>query len=363
MKSKKLSVVIAGGGTGGHLYPGVALAREMQNRWKDVNIFFVGSQMGLETKIIPKEGFSLFTLPVGGLIRTGRWSQIKTLLLMPVVFMKCLLLIAKLKPNIVLGIGGFAAGPFVLMASFFVRHTYIWEPNAHPGFTNRLLSRFVNKAFVVFEAAGKKLKSKQISVVGLPIRKAIKYFPRSKSQKFRILVFGGSQGARAINDAVLAAVQKGGAWLQNVEITHQTGRLDFQRIKESYHNNSQVTVLEFIDDMAKYYSWADLVIGRGGVGTVSEIIATRKASIIIPLPTAAENHQEANAKVLVQAKAGELLLQKDLSPEKLIERILDYKNHPEKIDSIEKNIVSLHRPDGAGTIVTEIEKDLGHTSE
>jgi UDP-N-acetylglucosamine--N-acetylmuramyl-(pentapeptide) pyrophosphoryl-undecaprenol N-acetylglucosamine transferase len=358
LKSKKLVVIFAGGGTGGHLYPGIAVARELQRQRPDAEIHFVGSHQGLENKIIPKEGFPLHTLPVGGLIRTDRLSQLKTLLLMPWVFLKSLLICLKLKPQIILGVGGFAAGPFVLMGSFLVRNTYIWEPNAHPGFTNRVLSRFVKKAFVVFDVAKKSLKSSEILSVGLPIRNNIGYRPRMTSKIFRIFVFGGSQGARGINNAVCEAVLKGGDWLNDVEIVHQTGKLDFERISKAYHNNSRVKALEFIDDMPKFYGWADLLICRGGVGTISELIATRKAAIIIPLPTAAENHQQSNAEVLVNAQAGDMLLQKDLTPETLISRILLYKNDPKKIEQIEKNLARLERPSGSATIVSEMLKDL-----
>lgn len=357
MKQQNFVAVFAGGGTGGHLYPGLAVARELQKQCPNAEIHFVGSTQGLENKIIPKEGFPLHTLPVGGLIRAGRLNQFKTLVLMPWVFIKCFLLCLKLKPKIVLGVGGFAAGPFVLVSSFLVKRTYIWEPNAHPGFTNRILSYFVKKAFVVFEAAAKSLKSKEILTVGLPIRNSIEYRPREKSKTFRIFVFGGSQGARGINNAVCDAVNKGGDWLSDVEIVHQTGKLDFDRITKSYHNNSQVKVFEFIDDMAKYYAWSDLLICRGGVGTISEVIATRKAALVIPLPTAAENHQQSNAEVLVRANAGEMLLQKDLTPDSLIAAILKFKNNPSKISEIEANLVKLQRPSGAATIVGEMLKD------
>ncbi len=355
---KKNVVVFAGGGSGGHLYPGIAVARELQRQLPDVDIHFVGSKQGLENKIIPKEGFPLHTLPVGGLLRAGRANQIKTLILMPFVFIQCALLCLKLRPKLVLGVGGFAAGPFVLVASFFVKRTYIWEPNAHPGFTNRILSYFVKKAFVVFDVARKKLKSSKIISVGLPIRNTIAYRAREKSNVFRIFVFGGSQGARGINNAVSEAVLKGGSWLNNVEIVHQTGALDFEKLSKLYHNNSQVKAFAFIDDMPKYYTWADLVICRGGVGTISEVIACRKASLIIPLPTAAENHQQANAEYLVNAGAGEMLLQKDLTPDSLIQSILSFKNNPKKIENLESALAKLQRPSGAEAIVCEMLKDL-----
>jgi UDP-N-acetylglucosamine--N-acetylmuramyl-(pentapeptide) pyrophosphoryl-undecaprenol N-acetylglucosamine transferase len=355
---KKETVVFAGGGTGGHVYPAVAVARELQRRRPDLEIHFVGSTRGLENKIVPKEGFALHTLQVSGLVNMGLASKLKTLILLPLAFAKSFFIILKLRPRFVLGVGGFAAGPFVLMSSFLVRNTYIWEPNAHPGFTNRILSHFVRKCFVVFDDARKKLKSKMTVAVGLPVRSSIQYQPRTPSKTFRILVFGGSQGARPINNAIAEIFTTQKEKVQGIDLVHQTGALDFERISKMYHNTSAVTCVPFIENMSQYYQWADLVIGRGGVGTVSEIIACRKAAVIIPLATAAENHQQANAEVLVRAKAGELLLQKDLTPEKLIEVITRFRNHPELVETFENNLVALQKPNGAARILDEIMKDL-----
>lgn len=351
-------MIFAGGGTGGHVYPAVAVAREFQKRMPDIEIHFVGSRHGLENKIIPKEGFFLHTLNVGGLINTSRLAQLKTLILMPLTLIQSLILLLKIRPQFVLGVGGFAAGPFVLVASLIGKKTYIWEPNAHPGFTNRILSRFVQRAFIVFEDAAKKLKSREKIIVGLPVRSSISFLPRVGSNELRVLVFGGSQGARPINNAVAEAFTKYADKLKGILLVHQTGALDFERISKMYHNAPSITCFQFIDDMAHYYHWADIVIGRGGVGTVSEVIACRKAAVIVPLPTAAENHQQANAEVLVRANAGEMLLQKDLSAEKVVETLIRFRDNPQLIESYENKLMTLQRPNGSSKIVDEILKDL-----
>lgn len=349
-----MKVIFAGGGTGGHVYPAVAVARELLKRNPEAEVHFVGSKQGLETKIVPKEGFQLHTLNIGGLINAGRLSQLKTLLLLPIACLRSVYLIFKIKPDVVLGVGGFAAGPFVLMASFFVRKTFIWEPNAHPGFTNRILSHFVQKAFVVFDVAKKSLKSKTVVSVGLPVRSSMIYKPRVVSKELRVLVFGGSQGARPINNAICETFTRFSQQLHDVKLVHQTGSKDFERISSSYHNSPNITCVSYIEDMAQYYQWADLVIGRGGVGTVSEIIVCRKAAVIIPLATAAENHQQANAEVLVNAHAGEMLLQKDLTPEKVLETLQRFRDNPKIIESYEEGLLKLQRPNGSKKIVDEI---------
>lgn len=362
MNSKKPIAIFAGGGTGGHVYPALAVSRELKNAWPELEILFVGSRHGLENKIVPQAGYKLLTLPVGGLLRMGRIQQLKTLLLLPACFFKSLWILLKYRPRFVLGVGGFAAGPLVLVSSLIRFQTFIWEPNAVPGITNRILSRFVRTAFVVFESAKSRIKSQETIVAGLPIRPEIIFRERPKSTKLRVLVFGGSQGARAINNAVCDAYLQNAELQEQIELFHQTGALDFEAIKARYQN-SAVRCQPFIEDMAQALNWADLVIARGGVGSISEIIASRKASIIVPLPTAAENHQEANARFLVDRNAGEILLQKDLTPRLLANRLLEYSRSAGKIASVEDALKPLQRPNGAKQIAEFILKRLAQQKE
>lgn len=348
------NLIIAGGGTGGHIYPAVAIARAILKKDPEVKIIFVGSSTGLESKIVPKEGFPLLLLPVGKLnYKGGLGQKILTLLKMPIALFQSVRIILKYKPQAVLGVGGYASGPFVFVASLMQKKTFLWEPNVFPGMTNRWLSRFVDRCLVVFSESGNYLKSKAITQVGLPVRSEIEKNHELtmvyNDPTFKILVFGGSQGARAINQNFSEAFMHGGDWLNNTEIIHQTGPYDFFSISEKYKTKAskQMQVTEFIFDMDKKYQWADLVICRAGASTVAELAACKKPSILIPLPTAADDHQYKNAKNLVDADAAELIIQKDLTPETLAKKISELRSQIEKRKTMSQNIAKFFMPQAA----------------
>lgn len=353
------NILIAGGGTGGHIYPGVAIARAILKKDPSIKIHFIGTPRGLENQIIPREGFQLHLLPVGQLNHSGSiFSKVKTLLMLPKAFLKALSLLWDLKPIFVLGVGGYASGPMVLMASFCGFQSAIWEPNAIPGMTNRWLSRFVKKAFVVFDDATHHLKSKKIEKVGLPVRESIEALREKKltfdPSTFRVLVFGGSQGARAINNVISEAVLKK-TWLRGIQLIHQTGKNDYVRIKSLYQDQfPEVECLEYLHDMETKYSWADLIICRSGASSVAEIAAAAKPAIFIPLPTAADNHQQKNAESLVAKNAAIMILQKDLTAEKIIETIEHYKNHRAELNHISDQLVHFYQARAAETIAEKI---------
>jgi UDP-N-acetylglucosamine--N-acetylmuramyl-(pentapeptide) pyrophosphoryl-undecaprenol N-acetylglucosamine transferase len=348
----KKNVVIAGGGTGGHIYPGIAIARAIQIQHPDYAIHFVGTPGGMENKIVPREGFPLHHINIGKLNHAGGWlAKIKTILGMPRAFVQSIALLMELKPQAVLGVGGYASGPFVLVASLLGFRTAIWEPNAFPGMTNRWLSRVVGRSFVVFAEAQKFLHSKDISQVGIPIRKEVEALAEKKSQKnapeLHILVTGGSQGARAINMAVRDAVLKGGEWLQNTTIVHQTGPLDFAVINKSYEGQTQVKAHEFLYQMEQNYEWADLIICRAGASTVAEVAASGKAAIFIPLPSAADDHQRKNAESLVSAGAAAMILQQDLSTDSLVKKIEELKKGSQLRQEMRENLTKFYKPQAA----------------
>lgn len=353
--------IIAGGGTGGHVYPGVAVARSLQKLDPQCHIVFVGTAAGLENKIVPKEGFVLELIKVGKLNYGGGFTaKILTLLTLPVAFYQSFALLRRLQPRVVLGVGGYASGPLVLMASLIGYVTAIWEANAHPGLTNRLLSRFVKKSYLAFAEAKNLLVTRKIDVVGLPVRAEIENpLPQVPSELFRILVFGGSQGARAINRAVVAAVERGGDWTQGVKLVHQTGVHDYHELKDRYRNyTSFVEVHEFLYDMNLQYANCDLVICRGGAGTVAELSASGKVAIVIPLPSAADNHQQKNAETLVKESAGAMLLQSELTAETLIEEIQRLRKNPELRAKFSENIKKLFIPRAADNIARDIVQGL-----
>ncbi|MGZ3744828.1 MAG: undecaprenyldiphospho-muramoylpentapeptide beta-N-acetylglucosaminyltransferase [Pseudobdellovibrionaceae bacterium] len=350
------NVVIAGGGTGGHIYPGIAIAHAIKAQHPDCQVHFVGTPAGLENKIVPREGFPLHHIKIGKLNHGGGLkSKILTILGMPRAFIQSIALLMELKPQAVLGVGGYASGPFVLVASLMGFRTAIWEPNAFPGMTNRWLSRFVGKSFVVFEEAAKFLKSEAISQVGLPIRKEMEGLANKEVsaevtkevKEFHILVFGGSQGARSINKAVQEAVLKGGEWLKNLKIIHQTGPADYASLSKAYMGHSQVELHEYLYHMEKNYEWADLVICRAGASTVAEVSACGKPAIFIPLPTAADDHQRKNAETLLEQKAAIMILQKDLTPEVLIEKIEYLKKNSQVREEMRKNLAKFYKPQAA----------------
>lgn len=383
--SKK--IVIAGGGTGGHIYPGIAIAKALLQLDAQTKISFVGTSAGLETKIVPKEGFHLDLIEVGKLnLEGGRLQKIKTILKMPLSLISAAKLILKIKPDYVLGVGGYASGPFVLMAALMGRATAVWEANAIPGMTNRWLSRVVRTSFVVFEQSKNLLHSKRVIQLGLPVRSEVerlaniqqdrnvtlplKQLPVGKEAEkyFHVLVFGGSQGARAINKVVTELVTTLGLQDLNVVLIHQTGVHDYAATAKAYEGRKDVEALEYLHNMENYYQWADLVICRSGASTVAEIAAARKPAIFIPLPWAADDHQTINAMALVEKGAAFLLAQKDLtaaSLKKLIQELVSEVgaasaeiNSNSKVKLAIQNLKQFHSANGATSVAQEILKEV-----
>lgn len=345
-------IVIAGGGTGGHVIPALSIAHSLKKKDPTVKIDFIGTARGIEARLVPKENFPVHFLPVSGLKNTSFLRRIKSLLFLPMAFVKSMGLLIVLRPDIVLGVGGYASGPFLLMAALFGFKTAIWEPNAHPGLTNRLLSRFVGIAFVVFDGSRKFFKTKKVVSIGMPLRSGIVPKPRAAHDKLRVLIFGGSQGARAINNVVSDSVVRGGDWVKSVEIVHQTGPVDFENIKKKYDQVSglKIDVQPFLYDMEIRYGWADVVFCRGGASTIAEVAAARKAAVIIPFPQATDDHQLKNAESLVIQNAAILVIQKDFTVEKFISLVTEFQKTPGKIEKLEANIQQFHRPNASDEI-------------
>nr|WP_295898947.1 undecaprenyldiphospho-muramoylpentapeptide beta-N-acetylglucosaminyltransferase [uncultured Bdellovibrio sp.] len=352
----KRTIVIAGGGTGGHIYPGIAIARAIQKVDPTVEVHFVGTAMGLESKIVPREGFPLHLIESGKLNVKSPIERIKTLLKIPVGLWQSIRLLGQLKPLYVIGVGGYASGPFVLAASTIGFNTAIWEPNAMPGMANRLLARFVDKCFVVFAEAKKYLKNDQVTQVGMPVREEIEnaVHESHKDEKFHLLSFGGSQGSRVINYCLNEAIMSGGDWVKDLSVVHQLGKWDYETVTAKYQGAPcEVEPHEFIYDMPKYYKWADIIVSRGGASSIAEAAAFGIIPIIIPLP-AADNHQQKNAESLVAKNAGRMILQKDLTPARLISEIQSLRNDKELREQMVKNIKSFYIPQAATTIAKEI---------
>lgn len=350
-----LKILIAAGGTGGHIYPALAMADAFLKERPDARLEFVGTAVGLENKIIPAKGFRLHHLPIGRLNSNVALSErLKTVFLLPFAFVKSFFLLRRERPDFVLGVGGHASGPLLLVAALCGYRSAIWEPNAMPGMANRWLAKFVDDCWVVFEEAKPWLKNSHLHRAGMPVRREIEDMPVaavSRDPKFNILVFGGSQGARGVNNAVLEMVNQGGDWLREVRIIHQTGSVDFERIRSSYKPGVPVEVREYLHDMGDQYAKADLVICRSGTGTLSELAACGKAAILIPLPTAADDHQRKNAESLVAKDAAVMIVQKDLTPASLLKVVNDLRADPARRALMGKNIRQFHQARAAETLV------------
>jgi UDP-N-acetylglucosamine--N-acetylmuramyl-(pentapeptide) pyrophosphoryl-undecaprenol N-acetylglucosamine transferase len=356
----KKTIMIAGGGTGGHIYPALAIAKALQKADPQIEIRFVGTSQGLETKIVPKENYPLHLIAGGKLNFPGQpLKKMKTLLSLPWGLVQSVGLILKHKPAFVLGVGGYASAPFVLAASLMGRRTAIWEANVHPGMANRWLARFVQKCFLVFEESRSRISNPNSFVFGMPVRAEMEagsgeFRGRQAELEFHLLHYGGSQGSRAIGRALCAAIQGKGPWIQNLKVVHQTGALDHRDFQERYKGfESFVDMHEFIYNMPDYYRWADLVLCRGGASTLNELAAFGLPAIVVPLP-AADAHQEHNARMLVEAGAARMILQKDLTPERLIAEIQSLRSQPDLLDELRQRIRKFHRPKAAEAIAKAI---------
>ncbi len=350
-----MKILFAAGGTGGHIYPAIAVAKELLRREPASDIKFVGTNRGLETKLVPNNGFELLTIESAGLKSVGLIGQLKGLLILPRSFWQARKLLKDFKPEVVVGAGGYVTGPVLLMASLLKIPTLVMDSNALPGFTNRQLARFVDKAALTFEESVKFFPDKGV-VTGNPVRKEFfEVQPKARQAKMNLLVFGGSQGARAINLAMVEALRH--LPKDKLEVVHQTGEHDFEKIESGYQAaNWPAQIRRYITDMVSEFAKADLVICRAGATTCAELAAAGKASVMIPLPTAADDHQRKNAEALQNAGAAKMILQTDLTGESLAAEIARLINAPEKITEMENSARKLAKKDAAELTVNMIEE-------
>ena len=355
-----MRVLIAAGGTGGHIYPGIAVAQEIMRRDAGSKVRFVGTARGLETRLVPQAGFELSFIDSAGLKNVRRMAQMRGLVLLPKSFLSALSLIRAFQPDVVVGAGGYVSGPVVLMAALTKRRTLVMESNALPGWTNRRLARFVDRAAVSFEQALPFFRGKGV-VTGNPVRREFFEIPPKQREpgRFSLLIFGGSQGARAINEGMIAALPSLASLKSTLRIKHQTGPVDLEKVKKAYADagwGEQVDVRGYIDNMMADFAEADLVICRAGATTTAELIAAGKASIMIPFPFAADDHQRKNAEALEAAGASRMILQKDLGGERLATEIRVLLQSPQDLDRMEEASRGLAHGDAAATVVNLIEQ-------
>jgi UDP-N-acetylglucosamine--N-acetylmuramyl-(pentapeptide) pyrophosphoryl-undecaprenol N-acetylglucosamine transferase len=347
-----ISVIIAGGGTGGHIYPGIAIAQEFKSRYGDTQILFVGTARGMETKIVPRAGFALEVIEVAALKRVTFFERIKALLLLPKSFLAARSLIKKTKPQVVIGVGGYASGPVVMVASIMGIPTIIAEQNALPGFTNRILARFINAAAVSFEEA-RKLFGAKAEITGNPVRAEFFNVPlREPGEVIQILITGGSQGAHAINEAVIETLPLLAGESARLSLTHQTGEKDFETVRAAYEKSGlKAEIRPYLENMVAEFEHADLVICRAGATTVAELAAAGKPAIMIPFPFAADDHQRKNAEAVERVGAGRMILQAELTPERMAQELLWLINDPQQLVRMAEASRKLGHPDAAARVV------------
>src|SRR5271166_5313256 len=315
-----MRVIVAGGGTGGHVIPALAIAQELRSRY-GAQVLFVGTRHGIEMRLVPPAGFELHLLEVGALNRVAFATRIKTVLDLPRALMASAKLIRDFRPDVMIGVGGYASGPAMLVAGMMSVPTIAFEPNVIPGVANRLVAPMVSAAAVHFEATCHYFRN--CHVTGVPVRHEFFNVPaRPKDGPPTLLVFGGSQGAHAINQAVLQALPALLEAAPDIHIIHQTGERDYAEAQAVYLQATiSAEVSPFIDEMPGAFARADLLLCRSGASTVAEITAAAKPAIFIPLPTAADDHQTHNAMALAEGNAACLLPQSKLTGERLVKEI------------------------------------------
>ena len=355
-----MRLLIAGGGTGGHLFPGVAIAEEARARDRDVEILFVGTERGIEARVLPRLGWPHRFIQASGLKTVGALGAVRGLLKIPRALWQSRRIIREFRPDAVIGVGGYASGPVVLAAALGGIPTAVLEQNSIPGLANRILGRFVRAVFLAFDETGRFFRPSRVQLTGNPIRLALREklvaAGGTKAGGRRIFCFGGSLGARAVNTLMVdaaAALAKGGF---AVDIVHQTGPDERDAVAARYAAaNLTADVRGFIDDMAAEYGRADLVIARAGATTVAELTAVGRPAILVPYPFAADNHQERNGLALAESGAALVFRQAELTGPKLAEAIQALFEHPERLEKMQTAMRSLARPDAAGTIVAWLE--------
>jgi UDP-N-acetylglucosamine--N-acetylmuramyl-(pentapeptide) pyrophosphoryl-undecaprenol N-acetylglucosamine transferase len=350
--------VIAGGGTGGHLFPGIAVAQELVRRRPDADVTFAGTARGIESRVVPREGFELDLIRSGGLKGKSLDALAKGAWLVPLGLSDAWRIVSTRRPNLVIGLGGYSSGPVVLVAAMRGVPTMVLEQNAVPGLTNRLVAPFVKSAAVTFDSTRTFFGAKAF-VSGNPVRPEFfvtagssqEWAPDDRSSVTRVLVFGGSQGAHAINVAMVEAAAELAAG-PGLRVTHQTGERDVEMVRAAYREaRLQADVAPFLFDMGRQLGQADVVVCRAGATTLAEIAAVGRAAILIPLPTATDDHQRKNAEAVAAAGAADLLLQSDLTGTVLAARILGLSHDAGRRRAMGEAARRLARPDAAKVIV------------
>ena len=354
-------IVIAGGGTGGHLFPGIAIAEAFIKRNPENKVIFISTGKPFEVSVLEEKKFQLKSITVEGLKGRGIVNQIISVSKIPKGLFESMLILKKFRPHLVIGVGSYSAGPVVLGAWLMRMKIVLHEQNILPGVTNRILSYLADRIYVSFQDTRGNFNPKKVCFTGNPVRNEIlcsameksEIFDSVQGKFFTILVIGGSQGAHSINMAVMDALK----FLTNKDrffFIHQTGADDKEKVKNAYRKNGiSSSVKSFFNDMGQQYKNADLIICRAGATTVAELTAIGKGALLIPYPFAADDHQVLNAKMLSDAGAAEIIFQNELNGTLLAKKIRHYASNYKTLGNMAKMAKKLGRPDAAETIVND----------
>jgi len=352
-----LRIAIAGGGTGGHVFPAIAIAEGFLRKDPKAQLLFFGTKMGLEAQVL-KGNYSFFPIRVSPIVGSGPTRVMKGVRSLPLAFLDSYGGLRRFYPHLVIGVGGYASGPVLAVAFLMGIPTVIQEQNIMPGITNRILGRFVSRVFISFEETRKYFNRSKTIVVGNPVRRSIREVSNKvdarKGKPFTVLIFGGSQGARALNEAVLQSLDYMDDVKGKLRFIHQTGEAGAVRAREAYEKKGFAgSVYPFINDMAQAYAECNLVISRAGATTLAEITAVGRASLLVPYPYAYKGHQEINARWLASQGAAEVLMEDGLTGRVLAEKIKRCASERKRLLAMEERAKSLARPDAADKIVEE----------
>lgn len=363
-----MKVIMTGGGTGGHIYPAIAIADKIKRKHPDAEILFVGTNRGMERELVPKNGYEIRFITVSGFHRKQLWKNLKTAADLVKGNLQAGRIVKEFRPDLVIGTGGYVCGPVVRAAHKKGIRTYIHEQNAYPGVTNKLLEKFVDKVFISFPESKSYFKDQsKLVVTGNPIRKSFLLCGMNDSREkmsvkpneFVILCFGGSLGAGRINSTMIHVIEAVSG-MEDTRLYFITGKNHYDKVMDTLKEkdiklNGNINIMEYADNMHEYLSAADLVISRAGALTISEITACGKAAILIPSPNVTGNHQYFNAKVVADKGGAIIMEEKDLTDEKLLGTILRLKNNKEALNSMSRASAGVGRFDAVDTIYDHLD--------
>ncbi|HJT00747.1 MAG TPA: undecaprenyldiphospho-muramoylpentapeptide beta-N-acetylglucosaminyltransferase [Terriglobales bacterium] len=348
--SVSMRAVIAGGGTGGHVIPALAIARELRERFR-AEVLFVGTARGLENRLVPAAGFELRLIEVGALNRVSLATRLRTLTALPRAIVASSQILGQYRPDVVLGVGGYASGPAMLAAALRSVPTLVFEPNVVPGFANRVVAPMVSLAAVQFEQTARSFR--RAVITGVPVRREFFLTPpySQPDHKPTVLVFGGSQGARALNRIMVESLSVLQHQIPGLHIVHQTGERDYNEAQGAYlRAGISAEVYPFIDDMPGVFARSDLLVCRSGASTVAEVTAAGRPAVFVPFPQAADDHQLRNAEALTNAGAAELIVEEELSSERLVRTLKSLLNDQVRLAGMARAAHRLAHPRAAQEI-------------